>query len=39
LSFVNINAGRPVRVCLATDSDLPGIQFSDIEIRTTFALD
>jgi DNA-binding HxlR family transcriptional regulator len=39
LSFVDARTGRPVRVCVTTDSDLPEIQSSDIEIRATFTLD
>jgi DNA-binding HxlR family transcriptional regulator len=39
LSFVDARTGRPVRVCVTTDSDLPETQSSDIEIRASFTLD
>jgi hypothetical protein len=39
LSFVGARTGRPVRVCVTTDSDLRETQSSDIEIRATFTLD
>jgi hypothetical protein len=39
LSFVDVRTGRPVRVCVTTDSDVSETRSSDIEIRATFTLD
>jgi DNA-binding HxlR family transcriptional regulator len=39
LSFVDARTGRPVRVCVTTDSDISETPSGDIEIRATFKLD